>query len=141
MLSPTEADRFLAEHHTGVLATIKSDGRPQLSNIVYAVLEGRVRVSVTADRAKTRNLQRDPRVSLHVTSDEFWPYLVVEGHAQLSPVASEPGDAVCQRLLALHDAVSAEPHPDPDEFHEAMVAEHRLELSFAVEYRYPVEGD
>lgn len=140
MLSPTEADRFLAEHHKGVLATIKSDGRPQLSNIVYAVLEGRVRVSVTADRAKTRNLQRDPRVSLHVTSDEFWPYLVVEGNAQLSPIAAEPGDAVCQRLLALHDAVAAEPHPDPDEFHEAMVAEHRLELSFAVEHRYPVDG-
>lgn len=138
MLSPDEADRFLAEHHKGVLATLRSDGRPQLSNIVYALLEGRVRVSVTADRAKTRNLERDPRVSLHVTTDEFWPYLVVEGHAQLSSVAAAPGDATCQRLLALHDAVAAEPHPDPDEFHEAMVAERRLELSFAVAHRYPI---
>lgn len=138
MLSPDEADRFLAEHHRGVLATIKSDGRPQLSNIVYALLEGRVRVSITADRAKTRNLERDPRVSLHVTTEEFWPYLVVEGHAELSPVAAAPGDATCQRLLVLHDAVAAEPHSDPEEFHEAMVAERRLELSFAVEHRYPV---
>lgn len=140
MLTPEEADRFLAERHRGVLATLKSDGRPQLSNIVYAVLDGRVRVSVTADRAKTRNLRRDPRVSLHVTTDDFWPYLVVEGRAELSPVAAEPGDEVCGRLLALHDAVQPEPHPDPGEFHEAMVAERRLELSFAVEHRYPRSG-
>jgi PPOX class probable F420-dependent enzyme len=140
MLTPEEADRFLAEHHKGVLATLKSDGRPQLSNIVYAVLDGRVRVSVTADRAKTRNLRRDPRVSLHVTTDDFWPYLVVEGHAELSPVAAEPGDGVCQRLLALHDAVQPQPHPDPDEFHAAMIAEQRLELSFAVTHRYPLAG-
>jgi PPOX class probable F420-dependent enzyme len=140
MLSPREADRFLAERHKGVLVTLKSDGRPQLSNIVYALLAGRVRVSLTADRAKTRNLARDPRVSLHVTSDDFWRYLVVEGEAELSPIASEPGDAVCRRLLALHDAVASEPHPDPAEFHQAMVAEGRLELSFAVQHRYPVSG-
>lgn len=138
MLTPQEADRFLADRHKGVLVTLKSNGRPQLSNIVYALLDGRVRVSVTADRAKTRNLRRDPRVSLHVTSDDFWRYLVAEGEAALSPVAAEPGDDVCQRLLALHDAVAAEPHPDPGEFHAAMVAEERLELSFAVQHRYPV---
>ena len=42
----------------GVLATIKRDGRPQLSNVGYAYdPEQRLfRVSVTADRAKTRNL-------------------------------------------------------------------------------------
>lgn len=137
-MTPEEADRFVAERHKGVLVTLKSDGRPQLSNIVYAVLDGRVRVSVTDSRAKTRNLRRDPRVSLHVTSDDFWRYVVVEGDAELSPVATEPGDDVCRRLLALHDAVAPEPHPDPDEFHEAMVAERRLEVSFAVQHRYPV---
>lgn len=140
MMTPDEADRFLEANHKGVLATLKSDGRPQLSNVVYAVLDGRVRVSVTDDRAKTRNLRRDPRASLHVASDDFWRYVVVEGTATLSPVAAEPGDAVCQRLLALHDAVAAEPHPDPDEFHAAMVAERRLELSFPVDYRYPLEA-
>lgn len=58
----------LAEHRWGVLATVKRDGRPQLSNVGYAfdAAEGLVRVSVTADRAKTRNLERDPRVTLHV---------------------------------------------------------------------------
>jgi len=40
-----------------------------------------VRISVTDDRAKTRNARRDPRVSFYVTSDDFWSYAVAEGVA------------------------------------------------------------
>ncbi len=49
---------FLATQRNGVVVALKRDGRPQLSNIVYSYDPGqsRVRVSVTADRAKTRNL-------------------------------------------------------------------------------------
>ena len=133
-----QADAFLAEHHWGVLATIKTDGRPQLSNVAYAFTDGRVRVSTTVDRAKTANVRRDPRVSLHVTSDDFWTYLVVEGDATVSPVAREPGDGTCQALLELYNAASPQPHPDPEEFFAAMVAERRVEVSFAPTQRYPV---
>lgn len=136
-MTPAEADRFVAERTRGVLVTLKADGRPQLSNVVYAVLDGRVRVSVTEDRAKTRNLRRDPRVSLHVTSDDFWSYVVGEGEAMLGPVATAPGDEACAALLRLYETVRGEPHPDPDEFGRAMVAEHRLELSFPIAHRYP----
>ena len=52
----------------GVLATIKRDGRPQLSNVSYHFdpREMVVRVSITEPRAKTRNLRRDPRASILV---------------------------------------------------------------------------
>src|SRR4051794_31031883 len=61
---------FLAAARQGVLVTIKRDGRPQSSNVVYGydAGTGRVRVSVTADRAKTRNATRDARVAVHVSS-------------------------------------------------------------------------
>ena len=52
----------------GVLATIKQDGRPQLSNVAY-YFDPRnlaIQVSITEPRAKTRNLRRDPRASIHV---------------------------------------------------------------------------
>ena len=81
---------FLAENRWGVLATIKRDGRPQLSNVGYAWDGGLLRVSVTADRAKTRNLQRDPRVTLHVASKDFWTWVAVEGTAERTPVAADP---------------------------------------------------
>ena len=139
-LPPDQALAFLAERHLGVLVTLKrSDGRPQLSNVVYALIDGRVRVSVTRTRAKTANARHDPRVSLHVTSDDFWTYVVAEGDAELSEVASEPGDATCQRLLRLYEAVQG-PHPDPQDFHRAMVSEGRLELSFEPRRLYPTAG-
>jgi PPOX class probable F420-dependent enzyme len=137
-LSRGEADAFLSERHWGVLTTLKSDGRPQLSNVAYALIGGAVRISVTDSRAKTANGRRDPRVSLHVASDDFWTYLVVEGDAELSEVASELGDEVCRRLLTLYEAVAGKPHPDPGEFFASQVADRRLELSFTPTNRYPV---
>jgi PPOX class probable F420-dependent enzyme len=129
---------LLTERHWGVLATIRRDGRPQLSNVGYAVIDDAVRVSVTDDRAKVANLRRDPRVALHVTTERFRPYVVAEGEARLSPVASEPGDATTRALLRLYETIRGEPHPDPEEFHRAMVDQHRLELSFPVARLYPV---
>lgn len=137
-LSHTEALAFLADRHWGVLATLKaSDGRPQLSNVAYALIDDRVRVSTTTATAKSRNVARDPRASLHVTSGDFWSYVVAEGDGSLSPVATAPGDPTCRALLDLYEAVAGEPHPDPDEFHREMVRQSRVELSFTVERLYP----
>lgn len=79
--------KLLSEYDGGVLVTLKRDGRPQLSNVNHAYYpdERTVCVSITDDRAKTRNMRRDPRVSYHVTSEDRWVYTVVEGVADLSP--------------------------------------------------------
>lgn len=139
-LTTSDAQQFLAERHWGVLVTLRSsDGRPQLSNVAYAMIDGVVRVSVTDSRAKTANLRRDPRVSLHVTSDDFWTYVVADGSATLSPVAADPGDDTATALLELYEAVQGQPHPDPDEFRRAMVDDGRLQISFAPEYLYPTK--
>src|SRR5580693_2684343 len=68
----------IADNSLGVLATVKRDGRPQLSNVSY-YFDARnvaVQVSVTEPRAKTRNLRRDPRASLLVSADDGWSYAV-----------------------------------------------------------------
>jgi PPOX class probable F420-dependent enzyme len=127
---------FAADRHHGVLVTLKRDGRPQLSNIAYVLDDGRVRISVTDDRAKTRNLRRDGRASLHVTADSFYAYVVLEGTATLSPLATEPGDATCRELAEVYEAVAGEPHPDWDEFFTAMVDDRRLVVTIGVERAY-----
>ncbi|MGY1709402.1 PPOX class F420-dependent oxidoreductase [Geodermatophilus sp. SYSU D00758] len=128
---------FLAEHRWAVLATVKRDGRPQLSNVGYALdrEQGLVRVSVTADRAKTRNLERDPRVTLHVSSADFWSWVAVEGTAELTPVAADPHDATAEELVAYYRGISGE-HEDWEEYRAAMVADRRLVVRLRPEHAY-----
>lgn len=127
---PPELRNWLAEHHRVVLVTLRRDGSPQSSNVAatFDPVTETFRISVTADRAKTRNAQRDPRVIVHVLGDDFWHYCAVSGEASFSPVTREPGDAAGQELLEIYNAISEQPHPDPDEFFTAMVREQRLVL-------------
>ena len=133
----TSALRALVDSgHHGVLVTLKSDGRPQLSNVAYAVGDDDIiRVSVTDDRAKTANLRRDPRASLHVTRDDFYAYAVVEGTASLTPVASTPDDDTVDQLVEYYRAVSGE-HDDWDDYRAAMVADRRLVIQLPIERLY-----
>jgi PPOX class probable F420-dependent enzyme len=128
---------LLKEHRTGVLVTLKKDGRPQLSNVSYAY-DGTTRtisVSVTDDRAKTRNLRRDPRASFYVSTPDLGAYLVVEGDAELSPVAADPHDATVEELIQVYRAIQGE-HPDWDEYRAAMVADRRLVIRLRASRAY-----
>ena len=91
----TEALAFARERRQGVLVTIRANGRPQLSNILFVPGSGdTLLVSLTDDRAKTKNLRRDPRASLYVLGDNFFQYVVLEAVAELSPVAAAPDDGL-----------------------------------------------
>lgn len=127
---------YARSRHAGVLVTLKADGRPQLSNISYAVDDdGTIAISVTADRAKTRNAARDPRVSLHVTADDFWSYVVIEGDAELTPVAEAPDDATVDQLVVLYQSLQGD-HPDWNEYRAAMVNDRRLVLRLRPTHAY-----
>jgi PPOX class probable F420-dependent enzyme len=139
-MSDTALHRLLETSQKGVLVTLKRDGRPQLSNVIYAARDGVVRVSVTDDRAKTKNLRRDPRASLHVTSDDFWSYVVAEGNAELSPVADDPHDDAVEELVDLYRAMRGE-HPDWDEYRASMVKDRRLVVRLSVEHLYGMARD
>ncbi|MER8120246.1 PPOX class F420-dependent oxidoreductase [Streptomyces sp. NPDC094031] len=130
---------LLSAGHGGVLVTLRRDGRPQLSNVSHAYDpdERIIRISVTDDRAKTRNLRRDPRASYHVTSDDRWAYTVAEGMAELSPVAEDPHDETVEELIRLYRAVLGE-HPDWDEYRAAMVRDRRLVVRLHVARVYGI---
>lgn len=128
---------FLAERRKGVLITLKRDGRPQTSNVLYHFdpSTGQARVSVTADRAKTRNAVRDPRVGLHVNSDDFWSYTVLEGTARVGAAARDPHDAAGDDLVALYRHLAGE-HDHWAKFREVQVLEQRLVLTIEAERAY-----
>lgn len=133
-----ELDRalaFVADRRGSVLTTLKRDGRPQLSNVGHAVADGVIRISVTDGRAKTNNLRRDERASLHVTSDDFWSWVVIEGRAELTPVATAPDDDTVEELIDYYRTLSGE-HPDWDDYRRAMVADHRLMIRIHPTHAY-----
>ena len=73
MTMPPEQESYLREHHMGVLSTGRSDGSPQISTINYDYDGTDIVISVTSDRAKWVNTQRQPKVAL----------LVLDGRKQL----------------------------------------------------------
>ena len=128
---------LIADNSLGVLATIKGDGRPQLSNVTYH-FDPRalsIEVSVTEPRAKTRNLRRDPRASLLVSSEDGWSYAVAEGDAVLSAPAAAPDDDTVEALITLYRNVAGE-HPDWDDYRQAMVIDRRVLLRLPVSHLY-----
>ncbi|TDD58136.1 PPOX class F420-dependent oxidoreductase [Kribbella antibiotica] len=119
----------------GVLVTLKRDGRPQLSNITYVYDGEQVRISMTDDRVKTKNLRRDPRASVYINEDGGRAYIVLEGKAELTPVAADPNDATVDELVDYYRKGSGE-HPDWDEYRAVMVQDKRLLFSMTVEHAY-----
>src|SRR4051794_459128 len=114
------------DRNQSIFVTLKSDGRPQLSNVLHAVGDdGVVRVSTTADRVKYANLRRTPWAALHVNGRDFWSYAVIEADAEVSEVAADPHDATVEELVALYRSLSGE-HADWDDYRAAMVRDRRV---------------
>ena len=133
-------DKLLAvisNNSLGVLATIKRDGRPQLSNVSY-YFDPRhltVQASITEPRAKTRNLRRDARASLHVSCDDGWSYAVAEGNAILTPPAASEHDDTVEALISLYRNIAGE-HPDWDDYRRAMVDDRRVVMTLPISHLY-----
>lgn len=127
---PTALER-LRRHRHAVLITLRRDGRAQSSDIVYVVGDDdTIRISVTDDRAKTRNLRRDERAVFHFTDPAGWSYLSVEATAAVSPVAVAPDDATVDALVEVYRGVAGE-HDDWDAFRAAMVDEGRCVVTLS----------
>jgi PPOX class probable F420-dependent enzyme len=123
-----QLDEWLRGHHHAVLVTLRRDGSPQSSNVSFAWDGTSARVSVTATRAKSRNVARDPRVVLHVLGDSFWQSVQLQGQGTVTEVTATPGDAVGQELLQVYELIAG-PHPDHDEYFAAMVKDQRQVLT------------
>jgi PPOX class probable F420-dependent enzyme len=127
------ARTFLTQHHHAVLATMRADGRPQLSPVLCTVdAEGRVLVSTRETAMKARNLRRDPRASLCVFTDRFFgEWVQVEGTAEVIGLP-----AAMDLLVDYYRRTSGE-HADWDDYRAAMQRERRVAVRFAIERAGP----
>ncbi|MEU4648817.1 PPOX class F420-dependent oxidoreductase [Nocardia fluminea] len=128
---------LIADSRIGILATIKSDGRPQLSPVTpyYDRAAGIIYVSMTEGRAKTVNLRRDPRAALEITSADGWSWATAEGTATLTGPGTDPNGPEVEALVDYYRAAAGE-HPDWTEYREVMVSDRRVLMALSVEHVY-----
>jgi PPOX class probable F420-dependent enzyme len=129
-----EARDFIREHHRAVMATRRRDGSPQMSIVACNVDDaGRVVVSTRETALKTRNVRRDPHVSICVLPDDGWRgrWIQVDGVAEVLslPDAMEP-------LVEYYRSTAGE-HPDWDDYRAAMERERRVLIRVAIERAGP----
>jgi PPOX class probable F420-dependent enzyme len=127
------ATSFLSNNPRAVLATTRSDGRPQLSPVVVAVDdEGRVLISTRETAVKAKNLGRDPRASLCVLNDGFFgEWVQVEGTAELIHLP-----AAMPILEDYYRRLSGE-HPDWADYRAAMERDRRLIVRISIDRAGP----
>lgn len=118
---------FAAGIQLGTIITIRSDGRPQSSDVHHGIVDGTIVFSVRPDRAKVANIERDGRVVYHVSHEGS--YLSFDAMAEVSPIPTETHGPAMDTLIGAFRAVAKKEHPDWDEFREAMVREERRAIT------------
>ena len=127
------ARTMLRENHRSVLATSRSDGRPQLSPVVHGVDdEGRVIISSREAAFKVRNLRRNPAASLCAFPNSFFgQWIQVDGQADIVSLPE-----AMDLLVGYYRQLSGE-HPDWDDYRAAMVRERRVVVRITIERAGP----
>jgi PPOX class probable F420-dependent enzyme len=128
-VTPDDKREFVGHNHRAVLVTRRADGRVQTSPIVCGVHEdGRIAISVTEDRAKTKNLRRDNRATLCVLNDAFFgEWTQIDGMAEIVAMPE-----ALDGLKALYRGVAGE-HPDWDDYAAAMARDRRVLLLISID--------
>jgi PPOX class probable F420-dependent enzyme len=116
------AREFMSVHHRAVLATTRSDGRPQLSPVTVGVGgDGRVLISTRETAIKTMNLARDPHAALCVLTDRFFgDWVQAEGTAEIIRLPE-----AMELLVDYYRRVAGE-HQDWDDYRAAMQRDRRV---------------
>jgi PPOX class probable F420-dependent enzyme len=96
--------------HIAAIATSNTDGRPQ-SSVIFVKRDGDTVVfSTIKGRLKTRNMARDPRVSLLVVDRDKGRYIEIRGTVDITD------DPEKRLLYEMYDRYmgGAAPPPEPD---------------------------
>lgn len=139
MSDQEQLQELIANNSQGILAAVTRAGYPHLTNVLYVwdAADRMARVSTTAARVKARILRRDPRAALHVPGAHFWSYAVAECDAEVSNVATAPGDEACQELLEVHSAFYGK-IADETAFFGQMIEAERLVVRLRVRRLYGI---
>jgi PPOX class probable F420-dependent enzyme len=128
-----KALEFIRENPRAVLATTRKDGRPQMSPIVTAIADdNRLMISTRETAYKTKNMRRNPAVSVcFLTNQFFGGHVQVDGTAQIVALPE-----AMDLLVDYYRRLSGE-HPDWDDYRAAMERDKRVMVLVTIERAGP----
>src|SRR6201999_1412761 len=74
-MSDEEIAEFIQHSRTATMATVLADGRPHLTAMWYAVVDGEIWFETKAKSQKAVNLRRDPRITFLLEDGETYDTL------------------------------------------------------------------
>ncbi len=122
-----KARAFLNEIRFAVLATITSDGTPQLTTMWYLLEEDTIVMNTKAGRIKERNMRRDPRIAICV--EDGYNYVTISGTIELID-DPEIAQRDIYRLAVRYDGEEAASQKVADQFSK----ERRITLHLKCEH-------
>ena len=135
MLTETQR-QFLTENHNGAVTTFRRSGAAQVSIVTCGVYGEGVAFTTTADRAKLRNLRRDPHCTILVGSDDWRRFVVLEGEARLVSVDNATADEYRETLREVYRTSAGMEHPNWPEYDQAMIDDRRFAVLVTPEHVY-----
>jgi PPOX class probable F420-dependent enzyme len=127
---------LLAQHHRGVLTTFRRNGAAQMSIITCGSYRDGAAFTTTEDRAKLRNLKRDPRCSLLVSQESWRSFVVLEGRAKILSPGSTDADELRLALRDVYVAAAGQEHPNWEEYDQAVREDQRSVVIVVPEHVY-----
>jgi PPOX class probable F420-dependent enzyme len=122
---PDNVREFASQTHRGVLTTFRRNGAAQMSIVSCGPYRNGVAFTTTADRAKLLNLKRNPRCSLLISQEDWWGYVVLEGHAEVLSADNTDAEEFRMALRDAYRAASGTEHPNWEEYDRAMIDDRR----------------
>ena len=135
MLTETQR-QFLSENHNGALTTFRRSGAAQMSVVTCGPYGAGVAFTTTADRAKLRNLRRNPRCTILVGTNDWRNFLVLEGEAHLVGTDTASADEYRETLRQVYRAAAGREHPNWPEYDQAMRADQRYAVIITPAHTY-----
>jgi PPOX class probable F420-dependent enzyme len=115
-----DSHRDLLDAKFASLATIGSDGFPQVTEIWFLLAEGELKISLNTSRRKTKNLMARPQCSMFLLDlANPYRYLEVRGRARIEP----DDDYLFARSVGAKYGADLKVHDQPGETRVAVTIE------------------
>lgn len=82
-LTEQKIDKFLQDHHLGILSTINKDGSPDAAAIYFLKEKDTIYFLSSKETAKSHNIELNPKVTLTVTEEKRGICFQAKGEAKI----------------------------------------------------------